>query len=861
MAKWFYYDNDGQKVGPIRGRDLSALAKNGAITPKTIVENEQGVKAAAAKVQGLTFSPKPVGISLEKREKTVEPIAPPQLGTPAPNAPAPVPKWYFYDKNNVRQGLITDEQLKAFIQNGVIDRETAMETINGSKGKAGQIKGLFPSLPKPASPPPIQLPDPESTDTPLFSPEGLQTIAADIWAILTTKSLTLAQSNQKLKILWRINLVCLALTGLAALIGVPNGGIILIIPPAIALLVFFIWALIEWNGQSSACPKCEKLNAKREVTRQKVGLVKKMVKRTKYVRNSKGETIASSEYEVPVTEHQDVVTFRCRHCQHRWQETQTYTTEGWSNETVENNVNDIPQHEAVAVVNYKSIHEAAAANDTEAVARYLRVSASVFANQLDIGESDMPLHRAAKNNAAEVIPILLKAGADVNVKDKCGLGYQPLHLAVENGAVESIIALIKGGADINAKGGLYSRNTPLYSATIHRSARSAETITTLIEAGANVKERRREGRTLLHIAAEMNAVESLTALIKAGGNVNEDDGPDGNTPLHRAAEKGAAEAITVLIEAGANVNVRNSRCRSPVQLATGKGYSILTAAGANVGTENNHDFASLYDAAAANNPEAIVTLIKAGVDVKVKNNLLHGAALKNAAESITALLKAGADVNAKDSHGRTPLWNATSNGNVEAVTVLLKAGADVNVKDNDDYAPLHRAAMKGAAEAITVLIEAGADVNAKGSLGCTPLHWACTETAATAVLLKAGANVNARDGLGDTPLHHAIKYCKTITILIETITILIEAGADVNARNTSGETPLQLAEKKNYTEAIAILTEAAKNTEMKKGNGTAPANPYDALNAAENTEPSNKVNDANRHEAAKAIAALNGYET
>ena len=56
MPNWFYYDNGGQKQGPVTGGQLKGLAKAGQITPETIVETEEGKTAPAGKVQGLTFA-------------------------------------------------------------------------------------------------------------------------------------------------------------------------------------------------------------------------------------------------------------------------------------------------------------------------------------------------------------------------------------------------------------------------------------------------------------------------------------------------------------------------------------------------------------------------------------------------------------------------------------------------------------------------------------------------------------------------------------------------------------------------------------------------------------------------------------
>jgi len=55
MADWYYYNENGERVGPIRGRDLKQLARQGVVTPETKVENAQGHTAVAINVKGLTF--------------------------------------------------------------------------------------------------------------------------------------------------------------------------------------------------------------------------------------------------------------------------------------------------------------------------------------------------------------------------------------------------------------------------------------------------------------------------------------------------------------------------------------------------------------------------------------------------------------------------------------------------------------------------------------------------------------------------------------------------------------------------------------------------------------------------------------
>jgi len=55
MAKWFYYNEHGEKI-EVTGAQLKELAKTGTITPDTTIETEEGKTVPARKVKGLVFS-------------------------------------------------------------------------------------------------------------------------------------------------------------------------------------------------------------------------------------------------------------------------------------------------------------------------------------------------------------------------------------------------------------------------------------------------------------------------------------------------------------------------------------------------------------------------------------------------------------------------------------------------------------------------------------------------------------------------------------------------------------------------------------------------------------------------------------
>jgi hypothetical protein len=62
-----------------------------------------------------------------------------------------MPNFYYTDATGQKRGLINNEQLKALVARGIITPDTLLETEAGQKGKAGQIKGLFPAAPTPVT--------------------------------------------------------------------------------------------------------------------------------------------------------------------------------------------------------------------------------------------------------------------------------------------------------------------------------------------------------------------------------------------------------------------------------------------------------------------------------------------------------------------------------------------------------------------------------------------------------------------------------------------------------------------------------------------------------------------------------------
>ena len=263
--------------------------------------------------------------------------------------------------------------------------------------------------------------------------------------------------------------------------------------------------------------------------------------------------------------------------------------------------------------------------------------------------------------------------------------------------------------------------------------------------------------TNLGIAAQAGDLEQVSALLEQGADVNAKD-REGRTALilltgyPRTDPHGMEAVATLLLERGADVNAKDNEGRTALILAarfarnTEDVVTLLLEQGADVNATDNDGVSALWNAASGGNEAVVPLLLERGADVNARTYLggtaLARAALRGREGIVSLLLDAGADVNARDHDGETPLMKAASWGFEAVVEFLLERGADVNAQDDQNKTALMWAAEGGNQKVVELLRAAGAeespsprtiDLNALGRQKFTPVPIAQPSTSSPVV--------------------------------------------------------------------------------------------------------------------------------
>jgi ankyrin repeat protein len=146
--------------------------------------------------------------------------------------------------------------------------------------------------------------------------------------------------------------------------------------------------------------------------------------------------------------------------------------------------------------------------------------------------------------AGEIDRVREMHAAGVSVTEPDQYGWLPIHRAAANDRAEIIRLLVEWGSPLEATG--TEQWTPLHLASVSRSHRA---VSALLDAGANIHARSVFGHTPLHLAVgptiSEELLETVRVLVSAGADRNVAD-QKGKTPLDEAREIGVPKLRRIL---------------------------------------------------------------------------------------------------------------------------------------------------------------------------------------------------------------------------------------------------------------------------------------------------------------------------
>jgi ankyrin repeat protein len=172
-------------------------------------------------------------------------------------------------------------------------------------------------------------------------------------------------------------------------------------------------------------------------------------------------------------------------------------------------------------------------------------------------QADSIATTAIKSGNREVLDVLFMGGLDPNISDSEGNTF--LHLSVKNPDLLSFF--LKYDINVNSKNA--RGESPLFAAV---RGGYYESVTLLLDKGADPELRNNEGVTVLLLAAEKKSAQILNTLLLRDVNIFVTD-KQGNTALHKASQMGVAESVRKLLLAGIFVNSTNSSGAMPYDLS------------------------------------------------------------------------------------------------------------------------------------------------------------------------------------------------------------------------------------------------------------------------------------------------------
>ncbi|XP_043466890.1 ankyrin repeat domain-containing protein 27-like [Leptopilina heterotoma] len=431
-----------------------------------------------------------------------------------------------------------------------------------------------------------------------------------------------------------------------------------------------------------------------------------------------------------------------------------------------------------------------------------RVSALLNENNLkESVHNKRMLHVAAARGHLQIVDLLIKNGAKLNVEDV--KGRTPFYIALQQNKVEVAEFLLENGAriDIPRDDGRTTLHVAIKTQNIQIVDRLLKQgdIVNVLDAMSRLKP--------IDVAASLNNIQLVELLLKYGAKMDDidefreeqKDDHKRMTALHYAAKRGNLEMVKLLMSNGFDkIDVRNLNDVTPLGVAISKHRLGIVKYLFESGSKINEDIPLIDLCETDEDTDILKYLLDHGeklvtdhtktplyfaldmhefklwrylltcyskIDAVLcsKETELHSAVRANNIEDVKEILKKIKLNSLSGELGQFAVYIAVENGNEEMLTILLEAGCSVESCFRDKLSPLHIAATFSHTRLVEILLKYGARINSETRALHHPLDFAAVMENLNMInyLVASGARFSKRSKISS--LTHVLNERKTIT--------------------------------------------------------------------------------------------------
>ena len=290
------------------------------------------------------------------------------------------------------------------------------------------------------------------------------------------------------------------------------------------------------------------------------------------------------------------------------------------------------------------------------------------------------LYSACKQILFDSVELLLKLGADVNLKtiQVPDYGFDNRRPSIIHHGISPLYMICTGRTIYDFREDMFIRDKD------GRQESEVEIAKLLIQAGSDVnavtyamngeeKCNSHYGQTPLHAAAAASGQKDIVKLLLANGAEVDKTDPSGETAFHKASRSDQIVVMRLLIQRGADINKKDNEGNTPLlaccRVVRIRPIKYLITSNVNLNATNN------------NGENALLVVLKFKHYSRTTDNR------SGAEKAANYLIEAGIDIHCRDNDGLTPVFLAITWRMVSTVALLISRGANFLGRDNAGRSP------------------------------------------------------------------------------------------------------------------------------------------------------------------------------